>query len=204
MVEVNPEISMRRKAALLEAIAGKNRGLQANSAQKSAIEAAVEKLELSNPNPRPVQRLDLLDGDWRLLYTTSRELLNIDRLPLAKLGEIYQCVRVQSGKIYNIAELSGLPYLEAVVAVSAGFESESSTRVEIKFDRNITGFQRLIGYQSPEQLIRAIENGQSYRYKAIDISINSDRTGWVEITYLDHDLRIGRGNQGNIFVLTRT
>lgn len=203
MVQVNPEMTMSRKAALLEAIADKNRGLQATDPEKERIFAAVAQLELSNPNPRPVQRLDLLNGDWRLLYTTSRELLNIDRLPLAKLGNIYQCVRTQESKIYNIAELDGLPYLEAVVSVIAGFEPESSTRVQVKFDRNITGFQRLIGYQSPEQLITAIESGQNYKFKAIDFSINSERKGWLEITYLDNDLRIGRGNEGNIFVLTK-
>lgn len=204
MVQVNPEITMSRKAALLEAIADKNRGLQATDAEKDSIAAAIEQLELSNPNPRPLQRLDLLDGDWRLLYTTSRQLLNIDRLPLAKLGDIYQCVRVQSAKIYNIAELYGLPYLEAVVSVSAGFKSESSTRVQVKFERNITGFSRLIGYQSPTQLIAAIAHGQSYRFKALDFAIDSNRTGWLEITYLDNDLRIGRGNEGNVFVLSRT
>lgn len=204
MVQVDPEMTAIRKAALLEAIADKNRGLQANDAEKQAILAAVEKLELSNPNPRPMQRLDLLDGDWRLIYTTSRELLNIDRLPLAKLGNIYQSVRTRSAKIYNIAELYGLPYLEAVVSVSAGFEAESSTRVQVKFERNITGFQRLIGYQSPEQLISAIEGGQTYKFNAIDFHILSDRKGWVEITYLDNSLRIGRGNEGNVFVLTKT
>lgn len=203
MVQVNPEMMMSRKAKLLEAIADKNRGLQATDAEKDAIRAAVDRLELSNPNPRPVQRLDLLDGDWRLLYTTSRELLNIDRLPLAKLGNIYQCIRTKDAKIYNIAELNGLPYLDALVSVSAKFEPDSSTRVQVQFERNITGFQRLIGYQSPAQLIRAIESGQSYRFKAIDFSINSERKGWLEIAYLDRDLRIGRGNEGNIFVLTK-
>lgn len=203
MVQVNLEMLMSRKSALLEAIADKNRGLQATNAQKEAIQTAISQLELSNPNPRPVERLDLLDGDWRLLYTTSRELLNIDRLPLAKLGNIYQCVRSQEAKIYNIAELDGLPYLGAIVCVSARFEPESSTRVRVKFERNITGFQGLIGYQSPAQLIDAIAAGQTYKYKAIDFQINSTRQGWVEITYLDRDLRIGRGNEGNLFVLSK-
>ena len=200
----NPEIQMSRKAALLEAIADKNRGLEATDADKDAIMAAIDRLELSNPNPRPVECPHLLEGNWRLLYTTSRELLNIDRLPLAKLGNIYQCVRTQEAKIYNIAELSGLPYLEAVVSVSAGFEAESSTRVQVKFERNITGFQRLIGYESPDRLISAIETGQTYKFKALDIQINTDRKGWLDITYLDNDLRIGRGNEGNVFVLTKT
>mmetsp|Transcript_14055 Transcript_14055/g.21945 ORF Transcript_14055/g.21945 Transcript_14055/m.21945 type:complete len:312 (+) Transcript_14055:117-1052(+) len=32
---------------------------------------------------------------------------------------------------------------------------------------------------------------------------NSTDDGWLEITYLDEDIRIGRGNKGTMFVLTR-
>jgi hypothetical protein len=31
----------------------------------------------------------------------------------------------------------------------------------------------------------------------------SKETGWLETTYIDEDLRIGRGNKGTMFVLTR-
>jgi hypothetical protein len=39
--------------------------------------------------------------------------------------------------------------------------------------------------------------------RAIDIRISREQTGWLEITYLDTDLRIGRGNEGNVFVLQK-
>jgi hypothetical protein len=39
---------------------------------------------------------------------------------------------------------------------------------------------------------------------AIDINLNSrEQQGWLDITYLDNDLRIGRGNEGSVFVLTK-
>ncbi len=39
---------------------------------------------------------------------------------------------------------------------------------------------------------------------AIDFNITSrEQKGWLEITYLDDDLRIGRGNEGKVFVLTK-
>jgi hypothetical protein len=39
---------------------------------------------------------------------------------------------------------------------------------------------------------------------AIDFQIKrEDQKGWLETTYLDQDLRIGRGNEGNLFVLKR-
>jgi hypothetical protein len=42
------------------------------------------------------------------------------------------------------------------------------------------------------------------RLTAIDWALNPrDQNGWLDITYLDQDLRIGRGNQGSVFVLTK-
>jgi hypothetical protein len=32
---------------------------------------------------------------------------------------------------------------------------------------------------------------------------NSQESGWLETTFLDADMRIGRGNKGTMFVLTR-
>lgn len=190
------------KSRLLEAIAGKNRGLLATATEQKAILAAIAQLEDYNPTPNPLEATALLDGNWRLLYTTSQELLGIDRFPLLRLGEIYQCLRVNEGKIYNIAEVYGLPFLEGLVSVTARFEAVSQKRVEVKFERAISGLQRLINYQSPNNFIEEIEGGKSFT--AIDFEIkNSDRQGWLDITYLDEDLRIGRGNVGSVFVLSK-
>jgi hypothetical protein len=193
---------MFTKATLLEAIAGKNRGLLASEQDKQAILVAIANLEDLNPTPRPVEAGDLLDGNWRLLYTTSKALLNLDRFPLCKLGEIYQCIRVNTNSVYNIAEIYGLPLLEGLVSVAAKFEPVSGRRVQVKFERSIVSFQRLIDYKSPDKYIQQIEAGQ--KLTAIDFSLNSnEQQGWLDITYLDNDLRIGRGNEGSVFVLTK-
>ena len=193
---------MVSKAELLEAIAGTNRGLLATETDKVAILAAVSRLEDRNPTPRPLEATDLLEGNWRLLYTTSNGLLNLGRFPVLQLGQIYQCVRTATTQIYNIAEISGLPYLESLVSVSARFEPVSDRRVNVKFERSISGLQRLIGYQSPSNFIQQIESVKNF--PAIDFGIESrDQQGWLDITYLDNDLRIGRGNEGSVFVLTK-
>ncbi|HEY9691788.1 MAG TPA: PAP/fibrillin family protein [Oculatellaceae cyanobacterium] len=191
-----------KKAKLLEAIAGKNRGLLATEVDKQAILIAVSQLEERNPTPKPFEALDLLEGNWRLLYTSSDELLRIDNFPLLKLGQIYQCIRAKDSRVYNIAEVYGLPYLEGLVSVAASFEVLSKIRVQVKFERSIIGLQRLVGYESPNEFIRQIENGK--KFPAFDFNINSnDQQGWLDITYLDQDLRIGRGNKGSVFVLTK-
>lgn len=190
------------KSDLLEIIAGKNRGLLATETDKLAILSAVAQLEDRNPTPRPVEAAELLDGNWRLLYTTSRGLLGIDQFPLLKLGQIYQCIRVKDAKVYNIAEVYGVPYLEGIVSVAATFEPVSERRVQVKFNRSIIGIQRFINYQSPEDLIEQIEAGK--KFIAIDFPIESrEQQGWLDITYLDENLRIGRGNEGSVFVLTK-
>ena len=193
---------MLGKTALMDAIAGRNRGLLATEQDLQAILIAIAQLEDRNPTPRPVEALcDLLDGNWRLLYTTSKSLLNIDALPLLKLGQIYQCIRAKTASVYNIAEVYGLPYLEGLVSVAARFEPLSQHRIQVKFERSIFGLQRLIGYQSPADFIQQIEMGK--KFAAIDINLNRDQQGWLDITYLDDNLRIGRGNEGSVYVLTK-
>lgn len=194
--------NMTGKTMLLEAIAGKNRGILATATDKLAILAAVAQLEDQNPTPRPVEAADKLEGVWRLLYTTSQGLLGFDRFPLLKPGQIYQVIRVKEARVYNIAEVYGLPFLEGLVSVAARFEPVSERRVQVKFERSIIGLQRLIGYESPGLLISQIEAGR--KFTAIDTPIDSrDQQGWLDITYLDDDLRIGRGNEGSLFVLAK-
>lgn len=207
---------MLSKNDLKNAIAPTNRGIAASASDRQALASLIAQLEDRNPTPDPLSHLELLEGDWRLLYTTSQELLGIDRVPLAQLGNIYQCVRTASSRIYNIAEIEGLPYLDSLVSVVAGFapagasEDEASAaqlrrRVNVKFNRAVLGLQRALGYRSPAQYIEQLEQTEKMSLlKGIDFAINAERQqGWLEITYLDKDLRIGRGNQGSLFVLTK-
>ncbi|MEO0835319.1 MAG: PAP/fibrillin family protein [Cyanobacteria bacterium J06642_3] len=193
---------MSKKAALLEAIAGKNRGLLANEIDNVRVLSTIQELEDDNPTQKPLEAKELLDGDWRLLYTTSKGILGLDRFPLFKLGQIYQCVRTSEAKIYNIAEIIGLPMLEGLVSVGATFEPVSERRVSVMFERSIVGLQKFLGYKTPGKLVQQIESGK--KFLPLDFKIDrGEQKGWLDITYLDQDMRIGRGNEGNVFVLTK-
>jgi hypothetical protein len=190
------------KQALLALLRDTRLGVTATAEQQAQIAIAIAQLEDRNPNPRPLAVPHLLAGDWQLLYTTSQELLGLDRIPLLNIGAIYQCIRVDGNKIYNIAEIVGIPFLEGIISVVADFSPVTEKRVEVKFTRAIWGSQRLIGYQTVGQFIGAIEEDK--RFVAIDFRIPSrERNGWVDITYLDEELRIGRGNVGSLFVLKK-
>lgn len=194
--------SNTRKANLLDAIAPVNRGLQITENQRKAIFSAVAYLEELNPTPAPTQTPEMLDGNWLLLFTTSQELLGIDRFPLYKLGKIYQCLRVAEGKIFNVAEIKGLPLLSGLVSVCANFTVVSDKRVKVNFERLVAGSQSLIGYQDVNSFINTLRSPK--KLLAIDFQIKrEDQKGWLETTYLDQDMRIGRGNEGNLFVLRR-
>ena len=193
------------KAELLSAIAGKNRGISATDLDQQTILAAITELESTNPHPQPLtEAIDLLAGNWKLIYTTSQSLLGIDKFPLLDLGDIYQCIRPATSSVYNIAEVSSfLPGLSGLVAIIAGFTPTSAARVNVAFNRSLISLQGLMNYSTPGSLITAIESGQ--KFTAIDLKINrqNKEPAWLEVTYLDDNLRIGRGNEGNVFVLTK-
>jgi hypothetical protein len=185
-----------------KAIAPVNRGLQLSENQRKAIFSAVAYLEELNPNSSPNDTPELLDGNWLLLFTTSQELLGIDRFPLYKLGNIYQCLRVAEGKIFNVAEIKGLPLLSGIVSVCANFTVVDEKRVKVNFERLVAGSQNLIGYRNVDSFIDTLQSPK--KLFAIDFQIKrEDQKGWLETTYLDQDLRIGRGNEGNLFVLRK-
>ncbi|WP_299411487.1 PAP/fibrillin family protein [Acaryochloris sp. IP29b_bin.148] len=193
---------MMAKAELLAAIAGTNRGVITTEADRSLVLEKVVQLEVQNPTPQPLSERDRLSGVWRLIYTTSQDLLGLARLPMAPAGPIYQCIRGQELRLYNVLELQGIPFLEGVVCVGARLIPVSERRVQVNFERSILGVKGLMNYSSLDTLISRLETQGPVA--ALNIPLNAERSvGWLETTYLDEDMRIGRGNNDSLFVLTR-
>ena len=193
---------MTAKAQLLATLAGTNRGLLASASVQQAVLAAIAHLETQNPIPKPMAHLEQLDGNWRLLYTTSQQLLGFERLPLVRVGQIYQCIQATSLTLCNLIELDIAPALEAIVAVTASLTPVSEQRVEANFKGSVIGLKRLLKHQSLEALITQL--GSEEALPALRLRFNEQRqAGWLDTTYLDADLRIGRGNRDSVFVLTK-
>ncbi|CAJ1963628.1 unnamed protein product [Sphenostylis stenocarpa] len=160
------------KLELYERIAPLDRGAEATPEDQQRVEQIARKLEAEAVNiVKEPLRSDLLNGKWELLYTTSQSILQTQRPKFLR----------PNGKIYQAINVDSLraqnietwPFYNQA---TANLVPLNSRRVAVKFD--FFKIANLIPIKSP----------------------GSGR-GELEITYLDEDLRISRGNRGNLFIL---
>lgn len=192
---------MSKKTELLNLLVPLDRGLKVTANVLEQVLLTVSALEKENPNPLPTSSPLLLQGNWRMLFTTSRSLLVFGRLPLSSLGGVYQYIDTDRQQVYNVAEIRSLPLFDSIVSVVADFTILSEKRIGVQFTRSIVGLQTLLGYQNVDRFIEQLQSGT--RLVALDTPITRRGNSWVDVTYIDDDLRITRGNEGNIFILQR-
>lgn len=77
------------KFKLIEVFIGKNCGLLVSKNYQKEILVAIVQLEDYNLNFYLLEVKELLNGNWRLIYIISQDLLWIENFLLVKLGEIY-------------------------------------------------------------------------------------------------------------------
>ncbi|KAL7142075.1 hypothetical protein ABFS83_08G098400 [Erythranthe nasuta] len=183
------------KLHLFSALQGINRGIfGVSSEKKSEIESFVHLLESLNPTPHPTLSLHKIDGNWRLIYTTIT-ILGSKRTKLGlrdfvTLGDLFQSINAAQGKAVNTAKFSarGLSLLSGHLTIEASFKVASNSRVDITYNKSaITPDQLMNVFRKNYDLLLGIFNPE----------------GWLEITYVDDSLRIGRDDKGNIFILER-
>lgn len=80
-----------------------------------------------------------------------------------------------------------------------------TVRVEADFRPSDTVSNRAIaGFDELEiKLKNGLAINLGFIFSALSIFRGTKDSGWLETTYLDDDMRIGRGNAGTLFVLTR-
>ncbi|CAM8904895.1 unnamed protein product [Rhodiola kirilowii] len=191
------------KAHLYQALQGINRGIFGiTSEKKMEIEGLIKLLESQNPTADPTGDLDKLVGNWKLVYSTIT-ILGSKRTKLGlrdfiSLGDFYQTIDVtkvfvdveMKGKAINLIKFNvrGLNLLNGQLEIVASYDIASPSRVSISYENSII---------IPDQLMSVFEKN----YHILLGIFNPE--GWLEITYVDDELRIGRDDKGNIFVLER-
>ncbi|XP_004503974.1 fibrillin protein 5 homolog [Cicer arietinum] len=184
-----------KKRELFQAVEGINRGIFGiPSGKKSEIESLVKQIESQNPTPEPTLELDKVDGCWRLVYSTI-SILGSRRTKLGlrdfiSLGDFFQTIDKAKNKAVNVIKFNakGLILLSGELSIEASFKIASTTKVDINFENSTI---------TPDQLMNVFR-------KNYDILLGIfNPEGWLEITYVDDTMRIGRDDKGNIFVLER-
>lgn len=175
--------------------AGLNRGIfGVQNARKVEVESLLQLLEAASPSPRPTDNLDQVKGEWKLLYSTI-SILGSKRTKLGlrdfiNLGDFVQIIDVDQEKAVNRVTFSvaGLGMLSGSFTIEASYKIVSPTRVDIKFENSTL---------VPEQLLSLFQKN----YDLLLSIFNPE--GWLEITYIDDTLRVGRDDKGNVFLLER-
>lgn len=193
----NYESSEEMKTALYRTLHGVNRGIfGVTSAKKNEIWELVEMLESRNPTLHPTDNLlDKVNGSWKMIYSTI-VILGSKRTKLGlrdfiTLGDFFQIIDVAKKKAVNSIKFnaSGFKLLNGQLTIEASYTVTSKTRVDIKLEKSTI---------TPSQLMNLFEKN----YDVLLDIFNPE--GWLDITYVDDSLRIGRDDKGNIFVLERS
>lgn len=167
------------------------------------IETLTQALEKLSPFPRPLlYGINLLDGAWLLQYSTAREIRSLKRLPFGFLvGKIYQIIDLNNASFENkawVQHSSGL--LSGYVRVTATFEAEKpedlqlpNQKIKIDFKQRFLGINQILGIKT--NLLDPI--------RVVEAKNPIGRTPSLDLTYIDETMRIGRGGDGSLFILTK-
>jgi hypothetical protein len=151
-----------------------NRGLTETSAERDQMLILFEQLEKKNKYKDSLKS-PLINAIWDLEYTTSDSILG--RGGAVKVGPILQTIDAPNLYAFNSEVVNYFGFLKLPRTVSAELVPMTASKVAVQFRKFTVG---PIGFNAPDSF-----------------------KGELDITYIDEDLRLSRGDKGNIFVLTR-
>ena len=149
------------------------RGLVESQSEKLKMKKLFEELEKLNPTPASLGS-PLVNKVWNLEYTTSDTILG--RGSQKRVGPILQLIDARNLKAQNSETVDYGFGLKVKRTVTADLKPISKSKVAVQFKRFTLG---PISFNAP-----------------------SSFKGELDITYIDSDVRLSRGDKGNIFVLT--
>ncbi|KAE8670409.1 putative plastid-lipid-associated protein 6 [Hibiscus syriacus] len=197
------------KLKLLSIVSGLNRGLSANEDDLQKADAAAKELETVAGPVDLTTDLDKLQGKWKLIYSSafssrtlggSRPGLPTGRLLPVTLGQVFQRIDVVSKDFDNIAEVElgapwPLPPLEVTATLAHKFELLGTSTVKITFEKTTVKTKGNLSQLPPFEVPRIPD--------ALRPPSNPG-SGEFDVTFIDSDTRITRGDRGElrVFVIT--
>ncbi|CAN6481074.1 unnamed protein product [Victoria cruziana] len=199
------ELVTSLKLKLLNAVSGLNRGLAANEDDLRKVDSAAKELENMGGPVDLSSDLDKLQGRWRLIYSSafssrtlggSRPGPPVGRLLPLTLGQVSQRIDVVSKDFDNIVELLigtpwPIPPFEVTATLAHKFELIGNAKIKIIFEKTTVKPTGSFSQLPPLDLPRIPD--------ALRPPSNTG-AGEFEVTYADSDMRITRGDRGELRV----
>jgi hypothetical protein len=150
------------------------RGVTETNDQRKQMEKLFTALEKMNPTKKPLGSELLVESVWNLEYTTSDSILGRNDFP--RVGPILQKIDISTLTAENSETVSYFG-INVPRKVTANLDPQTDSLTNVLFQKFTIG---PISFQAPSYF-----------------------RGSLNITYLDQNLRLSRGDKGNIFVLSR-
>lgn len=167
------------------------------------IEKITADLETLNPFPQPlIYGINLLDGIWQLHYSSAREIRSLNKLPFnLKLKQVYQIINTQKTSFFNIAFVEhSSKLIQGYVKVTATFTPKINEKeflpkdtINVNFEQRFLAIQKIINIKTP--ILEPVKVFQARNPQG--------RIPSLTITYIDESMRIGRGGDGSLFILSK-
>ncbi|XP_030509419.2 plastid-lipid-associated protein 6, chloroplastic [Cannabis sativa] len=205
--EPKNELIPNLKLKLLSGVSGVNRGLAASEDDLGKAEEAARELEAAGGTVDLSKDIDKLQGRWKLIYSSafssktlggSRPGPPTGRLLPITLGQVFQRIDIFSRDFDNIVELElgapwPLPPIEVTATLAHKFELIGSSKIQITFEKTTVKARGNLSQLPPLELPRIpdVLRGQSN---------SSPGSGEFEVTYMDDNMRVTRGDRGELRV----
>jgi hypothetical protein len=177
-------LSPSAKESLLRKVATLEGGLAVinNADAQKEVLRYIEDVERENESQQPTKDRRLA-GAWRMIYTTSASILGAKRPKFLRPKELLQFITPAADQVLNVEVVQplGPGKISWTNKIWGNASVDGAKRVNLQFHQ-FEIFGPLLKFNT----------GKNERFR-----------GWLDVTYLDDDLRIARGDENNIFVLVR-
>ncbi|WP_416669417.1 PAP/fibrillin family protein [Egbenema bharatensis] len=208
MTLMDQETRSTLKTQLFRQIAALGRQNALLPSAAGAIDQLIMQLEQGNPTPHPLHSAAMpqLLGAWELIYASRGTVVTRRLAPFSPgfgatgvtIHSVWQTLTFHAPKTLNAengAELE-IPFLgrwRLRADGQWGWEEEREQEATVKFNAFAIQARQAFGqpqWQLPELKIPVLEFLQN--------------EAWWRTSYLDEDLRVGRGKTGNLFVFRKS